>query len=197
MNELITKPFLESVNSFSESLVKDIVDAIRYYHGGTSNGSPQDAGISGSVEFTSPYFKDGSLFVDFKMDEHWYYLEYGRGPTRSAPVKKEFSKTLAGRLYASKWYRKTGADPRSWYKSRLKHPDKSKILSDYKKLEKSLAFAIARSIHKNGWKKYPHGSGFLSKTATPQKFDLLAENIAEILGQKIIIDLSNSILGKA
>ena len=193
-NDFETQEFYTAVNTFAEDLVTDIKDQLRRYHGNPSNGDSQDTGLAGSIELITPYYKDGSLFIDIKMDDYWYFLEYGRGKTKVGKSKKPFEQTLAGKLYASGWYRKTGVDPREWYKAKLKNPEKSKILKDFNKLKKMLSIAIARNIHKKGWTKYPKGSKFLTKATNPQKMDLFAENIGDIIGQKIVLDLSNSIL---
>ena len=129
------------------------------------------------------------------MANYWYWMEYGRGRSKSGKSKKPFEQTLAGRLYKSKWWISKGIDSVSWYKKYNKVKDetkaKKKITRDL--ADRALAKKIAMNIHKRGWQKYPKGSQFLTKVLTNQRLELLASDISEIMGEKITLIIESSL----
>lgn len=185
---------LAALESFSVKLVKEIADSAKKYHGGMAVGGSQDTGVIGSTDF-NVYYKGGVFIMEFYMANYWYWMEYGRGRSKSGKSKKPFEQTLAGRLYKSKWWISKGIDSVSWYKKYNKVKDetkaKKKITRDL--ADRALAKKIAMNIHKRGWTKYPKGSQFLTKVLTNQRLELLASDISEIMGEKITLIIESSL----
>lgn len=181
------------LEQFGEELIADIDKSLQNKgFGSKANGGTQSTGLIGSTTFDINT-GGGGLTMSFYMNDYWYYVQYGRGKTQVGKSKKPFEKTLAGKLYASGWDVGKGINAREWYKKRLKDPSKSKMLKDYEGMRKLLTKAIAHNIHKKGTiKRFGYkGSNFLTDVFQDGRFDSLSEKLSELIGQKIVIDITN------
>lgn len=96
--DLKDKAVFDILEAFGEDLLADLDKSLRDKgHGSLANGGTQSAGIIGSGNFKVEN-KGGTLSLSFYLNDYWYYLEYGRRPTKAGKGKKAFKDTLAGRL---------------------------------------------------------------------------------------------------
>lgn len=189
-----TDKIISILDDFANNLKKDLTASLKRYGHVSATNSGTQSGIIGSMDF-NVYERGKAVRMEFYMDDYWYWLEYGRGKTKVGKSDKPFEKTLAGRIY--RWIPQKGIDARKIilenYKNKLKgDPSKSKFLKKppkYNELRKSLSYAIANNIHKKGWTKYPKGSKFMSKVMLDGRFDVLAEQISEVLGKEIVFNI--------
>lgn len=182
------------LEDFGEELLTDIDTALKSKgHGSKANGGSQSARIIGTGKFKI-IPTDGSITLNFYLNDYWYFLEYGRGKTKAAKTKKEFKNTLAGKMYAAGWDIGKGINAKTWYKKKLKDGSKSKLLKDYEGMRKLLLKAIAHNIHKKGTiKRFGYkGSKFLSGILNDGRFETLSKKLSEIIGKEIVIDISNA-----
>lgn len=190
---------LKELEDFGFQLKKDLtVSLIRKGHTTKTSTGAGQSGIIGSMQY-DVYSKGDNVLLEFFMDDHWYWLEYGRHKTRVGKGQKPYSQTLAGRLFD--WIPQKGLNARNIvkenYAKRLKsiQPSESKFLKKnlpYQKYQKSLSHAIAANIHKKGWSKYPNGSHFLSEVMLDGRFTKLAENISVLLGKEIVFEVDKA-----
>lgn len=207
MAETIDNQIFALLETFGDELVLDIKDSLASKgFGSKANGGTQDTGIIGSTNFKINT-TNGQLVLEFYMDSYWYYLEYGRGKTKSSKTKKPFKDTLAGKLYQSGWDVGKGINAKVWYaksqkdlfqssqgKSGSLTPEKHKAFKDYEGLRKMLVRAIASGIHKKGTiKRFGYkGSRFLSNVLKDGRFDKLSQSLSDIIGKQIVIDITES-----
>lgn len=122
------------------------------------------------VNFTRDIDWDGTKFtVSFNLPDYWYYLEHGRGPTH---------KSEGGKLIEAirQWIRLKGITPRD---------------GD----AESLAWAVTKSIHQQGYfKPNHHGKQPLTKALERARadgtIDAIADCVADGLGNQIKVSLA-------
>jgi len=190
----VSKQVYKILEEFGEQLVKDTELSLKQKHGGAANNGTQSTGLAESIDFSVKEKGDGFVF-SFYMNDYWVNLQYGRGKTKVGKSQKEFKDTLAGKLYYSDWYSSKGLNPQDIvlrnYLDKLKNPSKSKGLKSltFKKAKKAFAIMVAKSIHKKGWKRYPHGSDFFGQVVEDGRFYDLGLKLSEIYGKEILFDL--------
>lgn len=172
----------EICNKWLLELADDMRAAIKNvlkYKGGESD-------LEASVKPNLKILENGNLELTLSMNPYWYYVDKGRGKTKSdqgGAVQKALNK--------GEWYAQKGINPAEEVlniqiayarKKGLKVP--TKRLS-YDKAKRALSAVKSRAIHKRGFPAKP----FFDKVFNEARLNRLKEMLIPTLKQEFVIEL--------
>lgn len=168
-------------DEFGTNLVNDTKKSLDA-KGHTSEGQ---SGLIGSVRFTVTYSGDNLVFV-LKMDDYWKYIDKGTKPARKKSSIADRQKKIQSLM---DWATSKNINALSWYKKKLKNPNKSKMT--YEGARQSLANAISHNISKKGIiKRFGYkGSHFFTDVIEDGRVQQLENDLSQLLKRSIEIQL--------
>ena len=174
----------ESVVKVLEDFGKDTVARIR------ASIDAKKVGASGNMRQSLDYYVLKSQdFTRFKLDfgkaTYATQVDKGRGPTKRGGNGKVY-RSITG---LQGWISQKGIQPPMTitYKKRTKNEIKvvTKTFKDIAEANRSLAYLIARKIHRKGYK----ASHFYSEVVTDQLMSKLKQDIKDAFKKDIIIEI--------
>lgn len=187
--DAISKTLRDILEDFGKQLVQDTKQSIKDHgHESTSGQS----GLIGSVRFLVRR-RGEELTFTLDMDEHWEYIDKGtKGAKRKLSITEREQKILS----LMDWITGKGINPKTWYRKKLKNPQNTR--ATFNDMHRSLANAISHNIARKGIiKRYGYkGSKFFTSLVEDGRISRLAEDISELLGQTIEIELTKELTGK-
>jgi hypothetical protein len=113
--------------------------------------------------------RGNDVIVTIEANDYYQYIDSGRGPTKGGG-------NGSLRLAIQDWIATKGVRP--------KNPEQFKGMTNIE-INRSLAQAIARKIHRRGFA----GNKFFSKVINDSTFDELGEYLASAMGEKIALSV--------
>lgn len=172
---------IDALNDFGEQLIQDTAASLRRKKHTDASGQ---SGLIGSARFTLRRTGSQLEFI-FTMADYWEAVDKGRGKGKRQPPIKPLLDWLARR----------NVNGLAIYRSKLKNPAKSRV--KFKDAQRSLAFAIAKDVARKGTiRRFGYrGSRFFSELIEDGRLERLSEDLSEIIGEKIEIELTKELKG--
>lgn len=171
---MLGKTLNEILYNFGEETVRLLTESIE------RNKATATRNLRQSIKYWVKILGNEFIFI-LEMADYWEWVDKGRGATKSRSSNGE---TLQDRIY--KWIPFKGFPLRAKAKKLRKRQRKKKTLTQIIDRErKSLAYLIARKIHKKGYK----GSNFYSDVVTPNYIDDLKSELRTALKRDVEIEI--------
>lgn len=161
-----------TIETWGKELIDAVAKALKDKGVTFSGGSESE--LIGSAELKVGL---NDLSATLLMNDYWVFVDQGRPPTSkdgSGKVKKNLER----------WIKRKGIVPEagSRTKKKIESLKNKKVRKAYKQITmedriKSFAFAIARKIHKEGYK----GKFFIDEAITQRLVDSLSEQVLETI----------------
>jgi len=163
-------------DNWAVKLSTDLLDSLNkaLKEGGSTN--PQTSALQFNPVITTT--NDGVKVQIVSNYDYWYWVEYGRKKGKQPPSE----------AFGKKWQNKLNINANKVIAEiNLKRNGLSKKPKklNYDKSVKTLAFLIARSIGKKGYKARP----FIDRVINDGRVNDLAEQLASVIGKNLVIEL--------
>lgn len=186
VNEAISDHLSKWATTLSEEIRANLESKDAWY---------KDSVLAYSIAVLPTQITATGFLVRIQMPEYAQYVDKGRGATRSG--SRSINGSLQRRLEGGAgWISHRGIPPPMviQVKRKNKKGEEKTYTKRFKSINeanRSLSFAISRSIHKHGYKS--KGYGFYSEVFTEQTLNELSAQLAPIIGEELEVTLIEGI----